>query len=115
MSSVRWGGAGAIKAAGVCRLVLPGAHVRLLRKESSTRGWVGWLSTRWVGDEEGRFKKLQEVGSLLPLASRVAVFNVSLLSFTSQHELKGWAVRTENQWHQSWQCRLLVGRNSVFR
>ena len=27
--------------------------VRLLRKESSTAGWVGWLSTQWIGGEGG--------------------------------------------------------------
>ena len=40
-------------------------HVRLLRRRSSTCGWVGGLSTRWVEGEEGGFKELREVGSLL--------------------------------------------------
>ena len=31
-----------------------GCTVAFLRRESSTRGWVGWLSTRWVGGEEGQ-------------------------------------------------------------
>ena len=30
-------------------------RVHLLRRES-TRGWVGWLSTHWVGGEEGGFR-----------------------------------------------------------
>ena len=41
------------------------ARVPLLRRESSTHGQVGWLHTRWVRGEEGKFKKLREVGSLL--------------------------------------------------
>ena len=38
-------------------------HVRLLRRESSTCGYVGWFPTRWVGFKKE--KRLREVGSLL--------------------------------------------------
>ena len=37
--------------------------VGLLRGECSTQGWGGWLSTHWVGGEEGGFKKKCERGA----------------------------------------------------
>ena len=45
-----------------CRVYV---RVHLLRRESSTRGWVGQLSTHWVGGEGDGFKKLWEVGNLV--------------------------------------------------
>ena len=39
--------------------------VRLLRRESSMRGQVGWLSTHWVGGEGVRIQKKMRVGSPL--------------------------------------------------
>ena len=38
------------------------AHVRLLRREPSTCGQVGWVPTLWVGVEEGGFKKIARGG-----------------------------------------------------
>ena len=61
VSSVWWG---AIKVEGVCQLVFLGA--RFLRRESSTRGQMGWLSTYWVGGSRAAvFKKSCKVGSPL--------------------------------------------------
>ena len=55
----RSGGGGAIKAERVCHLRVY-VRVRVLRRESSTRGWVGGLPTRWGAGEGGGFKKLRE-------------------------------------------------------
>ena len=54
----------------VCLLAVPlQLRVHLLRRESSTCGRVGLLPTHWVGAEDGRFRKLQEVGTLLGYAA----------------------------------------------
>ena len=54
------GGAGgcAIKAEGVCRLVLPGARTWSPLEEETFHAWIGgWLPTCSVGAEDGGFKK----------------------------------------------------------
>ena len=49
----QWEGGGcAIKAEGVCRLVLPGVCTSLPSEEGILHSWKGggvWLPTRWVG------------------------------------------------------------------
>ena len=40
-------------------------HVRLLRRESPTRGGGGWVPPRWGGGDAGVFKEWGNVGSLL--------------------------------------------------
>ena len=37
---------------------------QLLRREFSACGWVGWLSTRWVGGEGGGLRNYEECTGL---------------------------------------------------